>query len=305
MDYTPPIPPPLPPPLVLTGREFVGPLDFNPDVVAAARDAALLIGDAETIVVLMGAGMGVDSGLGTFRGKNAAVFAPLKERGIDFAIMSTPVMFEKDLALAWGFWSWRYDAYVRKSSPHEGYHLLKKWCDSKTDHFVFTSNIDGHTPKVFSNVVECHGSCLYWQCAHNCTSEIWSDELRVEIDPESLLAVPPLPLCKNCGVAPMRPNVCMFDDCSWNQSRTNLQHDDYEAWLLKLRQRSGTLVVIEVGAGSSVPSVRLATQRLCRDFGGKLVRINLEESFAEGHISMPLGALKALQMIDEQLMKGA
>ena len=44
---------------------------------------------------MTGAGMGVDSGLGTFRGRNAGVWPPLKDLGMDFTEMSTPSHFEK------------------------------------------------------------------------------------------------------------------------------------------------------------------------------------------------------------------
>ena len=50
----------------------------------------------QDMVIGTGAGMGVDSGLGTFRGRNAGVWPPLKAMQIDFTEMSCPQAFEQD-----------------------------------------------------------------------------------------------------------------------------------------------------------------------------------------------------------------
>ncbi len=110
---------------------------------------------------------------------------------MDFSAMSQPRWFEDDgePELAFGFWFWRYDAYVNKSVPHEGYQLMLKWGQTKRHKaFSFTSNIDGHwiaagLPE--DQVVEIHGSVRYWQCRDwnkdACVDEIWADALEVHL----------------------------------------------------------------------------------------------------------------------------
>lgn len=73
--------------------------------------------------------MGVDSGLGTFRGRNAGVWPPLEKLGMRHEEMSTPRHFDDDPFFAWAFWKFRHDAYRinENSRPHAGYGILKKW----------------------------------------------------------------------------------------------------------------------------------------------------------------------------------
>jgi len=50
----------------------------------------------------------------------------------------------------------------RHTKPHEGYEILRDICKDK-EHFVVTSNVDGHFHKIgFSNVYEVHGSINYF-----------------------------------------------------------------------------------------------------------------------------------------------
>ena len=71
---------------------------------------------------------------------------------------------------------------------------------------------------------------------------------------------------------------------------------DYQAWRRQVRQRR--LVVIELGAGTAVPTVRLE----CESASGTLIRINPREpEMPERGISIPLGALAVLHLIDELL----
>ena len=69
--------------------------------------------------------MGVDSGLGTFRGINAASWQPLKAMGMEFPRMSTPRWFHNDPQLAWAFWTWRFspDSSSKNARGGEGPYL--------------------------------------------------------------------------------------------------------------------------------------------------------------------------------------
>lgn len=264
--------------------------------------------------------MGVDSGVGTFRGVNAGKWPPLEERKMDFSAMSNPSWFEEDgdPHLAFGFWYWRYNGYVNAAKPHEGYYILQRWAKGKPyPAMSFTSNIDGHWLEAGmapEEVVEIHGSIRFWQCRDYCkdlcTDEIWPDTLDVKIDPQTHKALDPLPLCKNCNRAYKRPNVCMFGDFGWQHERTSAQEERWSHYIKTLRGKK--VVVIELGAGTAIPSVRLMGEKIVRENeNAHLIRINLEQPQLTGAYSekavrglaFPCGALKALKLIDECLSK--
>mmetsp|Transcript_54407 Transcript_54407/g.129657 ORF Transcript_54407/g.129657 Transcript_54407/m.129657 type:complete len:340 (+) Transcript_54407:95-1114(+) len=145
--------------------------------------AARTIEKADALLIMTGAGMGVDSGLGTFRGRNAGVWAPLKALRMDFSEMSSPQHFTRDPRLAWAFWHFRHEAYT-KGSPHAGYNLLSKWGNAKSlGCFSVTSNIDGHWARTAGigpeKIYECHGALTHMQCIEG-SARIW------ETDPEQI-----------------------------------------------------------------------------------------------------------------------
>ena len=63
------------------------------------------------------------------------------------------------------------------------------------------------------------------------------------------------------------------------------------------------LVVIEMGAGTAIPSVRRFGQRIVHEFGGRLVRINPRESAVPSTLGIGLnsGSLRTLAEIDRML----
>jgi len=68
------------------------------------------------------------------------------------------------------------------------------------------------------------------------------------------------------------------------------------------------MVIIEVGAGTAIPTVRYEGQNLSGKFDASLIRINPEQpeiskkvSDKVQHVSLPLGALEALDLIWKHL----
>jgi len=148
------------------------------------KRAAQVVRNADALLITTGAGMGVDSGLGTFRGRNAGVWAPLKALGIDYTAMTRPDWFSKDPRLAWSYWHFSYQLYT-KTKPHAGYDLLAKWgSGAQFGLFVVTSNIDGHwaaTSDVGSQrVLEIHGAVTHMQCVDS-DGRVWpADRSQIE-----------------------------------------------------------------------------------------------------------------------------
>jgi NAD-dependent SIR2 family protein deacetylase len=270
----------------------------------AIRKAAEAVASADALLVGAGAGMGVDSGLPDFRGDQGfwKAYPPLAKLGIRFVEMANPEWFLRDPALAWGFYGHRLNLY-RATRAHDGFAILRRWGEAmKGGFFVFTSNVDGQFQAAgcSDNVVECHGSIHFLQCARSCRGSIWpAEDAAVDVDESTFRASEPLPACPQCGEV-ARPNILMFGDWGWIGERTGGQETRFRSWLDDVR---GTrLVVVECGAGMAVPTVRWQCERVAGASGGTLIRINPREPDGPaGTISIPAGALDALQAIDRQL----
>jgi NAD-dependent SIR2 family protein deacetylase len=128
-----------------------------------------------------------------------------------------------------------------------------------------------------------------------CTPNIWStDEFMPKVDEEICLLLNEPPRCPKCG-AMARPNVLMFGDWSWSPRRTAIQSQHEEEWLEAIGDHQ-RVVVVELGAGTAIPSVRNFSQRIIYELGGRLVRINPREFQVPGSVDVgiPLGSLEAL-----------
>jgi len=245
-----------------------------------------------------------------FRGPEGfwRAYPPMKKLGLSFPSVSTPHWFTDDPSFAWGFWLHRYNLY--SSTPaHDGFDIMKKWGEtklSKKGYFVFTSNVDGHFQKKNfpeDRIIECHGSVHWMQCyrGEQCSENIWpSSESLIgrSVDPLTFRAVGDLPTCPKCGKI-ARPNVLMFGDYGWIESRYLAQEEN----LTKFKKSIGSedkVVVIEIGAGLAVPTVRFESELTDNS---TLIRINLRDpGLPKGnHISLPMKGLEALQQIDEAI----
>ncbi|MDA3959861.1 MAG: NAD-dependent protein deacetylase [Planctomycetota bacterium] len=271
----------------------------------AVNTAAEWIQDANALVITAGAGMGVDSGLPDFRGSEGLweAYPPLAKLGLDFSVMANPRWFQHDPRLAWGFYGHRLELY-REHKPHLGYRILHDWCASR-EHAVFTSNVDGHFAAAGfdpERICEVHGSIHHFQCTRPCCSAIWrADHYRPQIDPETLNESGVLPRCGACD-ALARPNILMFGDANWVSDRSHEQEQRHERWLHRMHRRQ--LVVIECGAGTAVPTVRMDGEWIAREHQARLIRINLRDTqVGDGELALPMGAKDALQAIDEAMMR--
>ncbi len=270
------------------------------EACAIARQKLL---EAEAVLITAGAGMGVDSGLPDFRGTEGFwnAYPPYRKLGLDFVSMANPDHFIADPSFAWGFYGHRFNLY-RETEPHRGFALLRGYAKTRPcGYFIFTSNVDGHFERAgFSadRVIECHGSILHWQCLENCSDEVFAAAgSEISIDESTMRARDPLPNCPACG-ALARPAILMFGDSTWNDSRKVTQLANYAPWLLELRDRK--LVVIEIGAGDAVPTVRWHSETVTEAREGFLIRINPREPQIPDSIpgvGINLGALEALDKI--------
>ncbi len=270
---------------------------------------AKAIREADALLITAGAGMGVDSGLPDFRGNQGfwKAYPLVAKLGLSFADIADPVWFERDPQLAWAFYGHRLNLY-RKITPHDGFAKLLSWAAAKPEgYFVFTSNVDGHFQKAgfdADRVAECHGSIHHFQCAdghaHACADSIWeAAEEQVTVDEIVFRAANPLPQCRHCG-GMARPNIMMFGDFSWIAERSNAQYKRFNQWLAALEKKNARLVAIELGAGTTIPTVRQTSEHVVDRLKGKLIRINPREpEVPRGQHSMATGALAGIRQLEE------
>ena len=270
------------------------------------RRAADAIGTAEVLIIVAGAGMGVDSGLPDFRGERGFWNAyPMYERlGISFVGAANPAHFQDDPAFGWGFYGHRTNLY-RATEPHEGFRILRRWIARfGLSHFVVTSNVDGQFQKAGfaeDRILEVHGSIHHLQCLAPCFGAIWPNLEEIPVDHETMRALR-IPRCGRCGGV-ARPNVLMFGDFSWLSMRTDGQEGLFEAFLDENGNRP--TAVVEMGAGTAIPTMRALSERLGRRRGVTVVRINPREPWIDApHLAIPEGALPALAEIDALLAGG-
>lgn len=262
--------------------------------------AANLISEADALIITSGAGMGIDSGLPDFRGENGFwnAYPALGDLGISFTQIANPKAFRQHAQLAWGFYGHRLQLY-RDTVPHEGFRRLLQLAEhTPLGMRHFTSNVDGQFQKAGfkpEHVTQCHGSIHHLQCMDQCGQEVWSaNDFQPVVDVAKCLLNSPLPRCPACG-ALARPNILMFGDWDFEGQ----PYARSESSLLTWRARATRLVVIEIGAGTAIPSAR--------DFGNDmdcpLIRINPSE-YQVGNsrdISIRLGAQEALIKITDAL----
>jgi NAD-dependent SIR2 family protein deacetylase len=278
-------------------------MDLEPATRQTAAAAAVALRGARALLVTAGAGMGVDSGLPDFRGPQGFWRAyPMYARlGLAFEEAADPVHFTDDPAFGWGFYGHRLRLY-RETVPHAGFGLLREWAARLgLDHFVVTSNVDGQFQQAgfaAERVHEIHGSIHHLQCERPCRPDIWENREEVPVD-ETTMRAGVVPRCPACGGV-ARPNILMFDDWSWVSDHSDEQGARLDAFLAA--HDTDPLVVIEMGAGTALPSIRSLGEQLGHRPGCLVVRINPREpAIAPPHLALPVGAVAGLQAIDAAL----
>lgn len=261
---------------------------------------AELIDQADGLLITAGAGMGVDSGLPDFRGAEGfwKAYPALAKAGVHFQTIASPESFRSRPRMAWGFYGHRLNLY-RRTLPHDGFRILLELADSMPrGAFVFTSNVDGQFQKAGfrdSEICEAHGSIHHLQCLKGCAGDIWPAlGFDPVVDEDQCLLTSDLPTCPHCGGL-ARPNILMFGDAGWLEFRERIQNHAFQQWLRRVERP----LVLELGAGTSIPTVRMIGQQV----GGPMIRINPRENQVprKTDFSVALGALAGLQGIANAL----
>ena len=296
----------------------------------AVSAAARAIRAADCLLICAGAGMSCDSGLPDYRGSSGFYRMGGKDIAMD-AVNFHPDR-GADFLLSMGFITTMKSEF-RQKKPHDGYHVLKRMADAKaqsSSSFVLTSNIDAYFLRAGfdeDHVYESHGSCNLLQCTKggtwedSCDSGIWkwptilneSGENMIQIDEHLRVTdecVSMLPRCPKCG-AYARPHVSHSTDYPEDvvPTRKSRQERALVDWLESIGNKK--LVVLEVGCGTSIHSLRSETeiiigkrQMIEKDEGATtLIRIDPGNADVPvGHVGVRMKAMEALVGIEKEIL---
>ena len=260
--------------------------------------AARTVAVADVVVVTAGAGLGVDSDLPDFRGAEGfwRAYPPYRGLGVAFHELASPEAFRADARLAWGFYAHRRRLYA-DAPLHAGHKVLARLtADAPHAGLAITSNVDGLLQRAgIEPVWEVHGRIRVDQCARDCGEPVWQAVLTPQVDPTTMRAVGALPSCAGCG-GPARPNVLLFGgDVVWDATRSDAQ----QAAVVELLDQvvGDDVVVLEVGAGTALPTLRRIGASLQHSHGATLVRVNRDEPEGDGALPLRGGAAEVLSAL--------
>jgi len=201
--------------------------------------------------------------------------------------------------------------------------------------FVYTSNVDSHSQKSGfreEEVYEIHGSTELWQCSQKCKPYIWKSppEFTFNVDKTTMLCNDnfstelvkdfkenngfsnPHPRCIYCGML-ARPSILMFGDSNWVED--SIRSSYFHQWkttvfdLLSIYENKRA-VILEIGCGNRVATVRYQTQSIAKKFPGQitLIRINPDFPLVDGEdeirvISIMDRGLKTIKQIQKCISK--
>ncbi len=154
----------------------------------------------EHIVILTGAGISAESGLGTFRDEGG-LWAQHKIEDV-----ATPEGFARDPELVQRFYNMR-RAEAVKAVPNAAHHALAA-LEAVHDVLVVTQNVDGlHEAAGSKNVLHMHGSLARAMCA-TCQAR-WDAPLVMTVSNA----------CPSCGEKATRPDIVWFGEIPYGMER--------------------------------------------------------------------------------------
>jgi NAD-dependent deacetylase len=170
--------------------------------------------EAQHVVVLTGSGASAESGVPTFRDKQAGLW----ER-FDAMELATPTAFRRDPALVWGWYEWRRKV-VLTAQPNAGHRALAALAQRVPRFTLVTQNVDDlHERAGSSAVLHLHGELGRPYC--EACQRPYVLPVGIPDVPEEGARIEP-PRCEACG-ARVRPGVVWFGEglpeAPWRQAR--------------------------------------------------------------------------------------
>lgn len=155
----------------------------------------------DRIVVLTGAGISAESGLGTFRDEGG-LWAQHRIEDV-----ATPDAFQRNPTLVHGFYNAR-RAQALEAAPNDAHHALARLqAEFSGEVLLVTQNVDGLHEKAGATAVHMHGELSRALCA-GCGHR-W----------ESPLALSQAERCPSCTAPEARPDIVWFGEMPYHMDR--------------------------------------------------------------------------------------
>lgn len=203
--------------------------------------------EAERIVILTGAGVSAESGLGTFRDAGGLWSQ------YDLSEVATPEGFEKNPALVHDFYNARRDN-ARGAAPNAAHDALARLARTHPGQVtLITQNIDDlHERAGHPDVIHMHGEIMQALCA--ACGHRWAAPVHMA----------PTDPCPACHAPRTRPDIVWFGEIPYHMER--IEHAIADATLFAAIGTSGQVY----------PAAGFV--QLARAVGAATVEINLERS---------------------------
>ncbi|NWN87679.1 MAG: NAD-dependent deacylase [Micrococcaceae bacterium] len=227
------------------------------------RTAAQWVSEAQSVVVLSGAGMSAQSGVPTFRDAQTGLwqrYAPEQ--------LATEEAFRDNPAMVWTWYVWR-AMLVNSVAPNAGHQAIGSWQEHLLAYggslTVATQNVDNlHERGGASEVLHLHGSLQNYRCidcGRSAAFDPASSGMRADKTFDEDQALEPV-ACTYCAVGMLRPGVVWFGE--------TLPQDAFHAAVDALHEAD--LVVVVGTSGLVQPAASLPS--IGRDAGAKIIEIN-------------------------------
>jgi NAD-dependent SIR2 family protein deacetylase len=276
------------------------------NISQSIKEAKKLINQADSILLIVGAGMSVESGIPTYRGNNGLWEREIviNNKAYAYDEISSLKMWKEFPELAWGFKAKFYST-LNECIPHDGYYNLLRRIKEKfgDNYFVCTSNIDGFFKKSDfdpEKIYEMHGTMDLFQCMDkNCNQRNGIQLLDNIPEFDKNMIVKKLPKCKYCDNI-LRPNVSMFGDFDFYNVPYKYQRNKLEKFI----DKSNNMIIVEIGCGINPHSLRMENGKM---LSGEwkmpklkenipFIRINPNDP-GNPQVYIPMGAIKGIKSI--------
>ena len=206
------------------------------------------------VFVITGAGVSVESGIPTFRGKDGCW------RNFDPAKLATPEAFARDSKLVWEWYRARRQR-IRKARPNAAHEAIAKLAQHADEFLLVTQNVDdlhARSGLRADKMVQIHGDIFVTRCSRCDFGFTEGMEEQQEI-----------PKCTRCA-ALMRPGVVWFgEQLPWKELQ---RVENY------LDRGACDLVIVAGTTATFGYIVDWALRASPERFRGELIEVNPEET---------------------------
>ena len=235
------------------------------------------LAQADSVLVITGAGMSADSGLPTYRGVGGLYEDKDTEDGVPIEVALSGPVFRKTPEITWKYLG-QIEKGTRGKTFNRGHSVLAEMEQHFQRFWILTQNVDGfHTFAGSKNVIEIHGNLHNLECTA-------CDHRKTVMD---YVDIPIPPICDRCQ-AMMRPSVVLFEE--------SLPQDALET--LDREHRVPFDIVISIGTSSHFPYI-VQPVIFAKQVGSFTVEINPGSTSISDvvDLQLPLGAADVLDHV--------